>query len=156
MFVIKDITSAQEALDYFGGFHDGYIKSVKFISDARHDVDEEDLDGDKESVLQSAGLYLHETLSLEMEIGHFNYDWPNVPYDRMISLKFTDVENPNAEFLTNRLLGQPVFSIVIDSFEKDDMVFEVQLSEFRVRANDANNPKYKLFTFKCLEIEEKV
>ena len=147
MFVIKDITSAQEALDYFGGFHDGYIKSVKFISDARHDVD---------SVLQSAGLYLHETLSLEMEIGHFNYDWPNVPYDRMISLKFTDVENPNAEFLTNRLLGQPVFSIVIDRFEKDDLVFEVQLSEFRVRANDANNPKYTLFTFKCLEIEEKV
>jgi hypothetical protein len=88
-----------------------------------------------------------------MEIGHYNYDWPNVPYDRMISLKFTDVKNPNAEILTNRLLGQPILSIVIDRFEKDDLVFEAQLCEFR--ENDANNPKYKLFTFKCLEIEEK-
>ena len=153
MFVIEDVKSGQKAIDYFGGFHDGYVKSIKLITDARYDVDEEDLGGDKESVLQSAGLWCHEELSLEMEIGHFNYNWPNVPYDQIISLKFTDVKGVCGDFLTDRVVGQQMLNVIINCSESDELTFEVQLSEFHT--NNSNNPKYRLFTFKRLEIKEK-
>ena len=152
MFVVEDVNSGQEAVNYFGGFHDAYVKSVKFITDAKYSVDEQDLGGDKESVLRSAGLYCHDKLSLEMEIGHFNYNWPNVPYDQIISLKSKDVKDVCGELITSRLLCQPIYYVEINYSESNELTFEVEFCGFDT--NDSNNPKYRIFSFKRLEIKE--
>ena len=153
MFSVEDVKSGQEAVDYFNGFHDGYVKSVKLITNTEYNVDEKDLGDDKESVLWSAGLYCHEKLSSEIEIGHFNYNWPNVPYNQIISLKFTDVKDVCGEFITSQLLCQPIYNVEINCSKSKELRFEVQLCGFGT--DGSNNPKCRIFSFKRLEIREK-
>jgi hypothetical protein len=111
----KDVKSVNER---FNHFHDGFIKSISFISG--HEFVTE-LPGEKKrtfetneaELLQTSLLYGDETI-VEILICHNNYDWPNQPKNRAISIRTNDV----AEIADNlsKFAGQEIF----------DFYFEIQ------------------------------
>ena len=70
-YIITNLSEADAALDYFNGFHDGFIKQLALIS---HDQFEA-------RGVQASG----ERLTLEITFAHYNYRQDSKPVDRLKS-----------------------------------------------------------------------
>ncbi len=85
-FQIADKAQAVAALDYFNGFHDGFIKRIEITSHDRMEDDRSQL---------CTGEF-----DLEMDIAHYNYAMrdtrshkPFHPHDQLIRLNFQRVQD---------------------------------------------------------------
>lgn len=83
-YIITNLSEAETALDYFNGFHDGFIKQLALIS---HDQFEG-------RGVQASG----ERLTLEIAFAHYNYQQDSKPVDQRIRARFFKVMNVAIDF----------------------------------------------------------
>src|SRR5215212_9758372 len=85
--VLASPEEAEAVLDYFNGFHDGFIKRLTLIS---HDYFE------ARGVQVCSGL-----LDLELEIAHYNYRDGEPPADQLVQASFTHVRHLHTDMPGN-------------------------------------------------------
>ena len=83
-YIIINRSEAEAALDYFNGFHDGFIKQLSLIS---HDQFEG-------RGVQASG----ERITLEITFAHYNYQQDSKPVDQLIKASFFKVMNVAVDF----------------------------------------------------------
>lgn len=83
-YIIKNLSEAEAALDYFNGFHDGFIKQLTLISHDQFEV---------RGVQASGG-----GLTLEITFAHYNYQQDSKPVDQLIRASFFKVMNVAIDF----------------------------------------------------------
>lgn len=81
---VTTIAEANEVLDYFNGFHDGFIKRLTVVS---HDEFE-----DRETQ-QCRGAF-----DLELVFAHCNYQADTQPHDQLIEARFSRVKDLSIAF----------------------------------------------------------
>ena len=69
-YMINNLTEAEAVLNYFNGFHDGFIKQLALISHDRFEA----------RGVQTRG----EGLTLEITLAHYNYQHDSKPVDQLI------------------------------------------------------------------------
>lgn len=84
-------TDADLANQKFNHFHDAFIKQVRVASDAEFLADmpgaEQRQFATNEEELFATGLYGESSRDVELEIHHYNYDWPKQPRQRAIMVR---------------------------------------------------------------------
>ena len=95
---VTNIDEANATLDYFNGFHDGFIKTLSIIS---HDVFEE------RGVQASSAR-----LDLEIVFAHYNYQQDTRPADQLVTARFYEVMNLALDF-SGRLHEWSVYEVFI-------------------------------------------
>jgi len=84
IYIINNLGEAEAALDYFNGFHDGFIKQLTLIS---HDQFE------ARGVQAGGG-----GLRLKITFAHYNYQQDSKPVDQLIKTSFFKVMNVAIDF----------------------------------------------------------
>jgi hypothetical protein len=87
--------SSQQDVDVVNGkfnhFHDGFIKQIRVTSDNEFLTDmpweEQRQFASNQEELHAAGLCFMNTTTVDIEIHHYNYDWPNQPRTRAIMVR---------------------------------------------------------------------
>jgi hypothetical protein len=85
--IVATPKQAEAVLQYFNGFHDGFIKRLTLIS---HDYFED------RGVQVCSGR-----LDLELEIAHYNYRNREPPADQVVHARFTHLRHLHAEMPGN-------------------------------------------------------
>ena len=76
---IANLSEAETSLDYFNGFHDGFIKQLTLISHDR---------------FETRGVQTNrERLTLEITLAHYNYQQDTKPAHQLIKVRFFEVMN---------------------------------------------------------------
>lgn len=83
-FRIAAPAEANEALDYFNGFHDGFIRELKLRSHDRFEA--------------RGAQELSGRLDLEIVFAHYNYRSGEPPADQLVHARFTRVSALVADF----------------------------------------------------------
>jgi hypothetical protein len=84
---VETIEDAAESLDYFNGFHDGFIKTLIIVS-------RDEFKG------RGAQMCAGE-LSIELILAHYNYQEDTRPHDQLIEASFNGVKDVSADFSGN-------------------------------------------------------
>ena len=83
-FPITDLAEAEIALNYFNGFHDGFIKQFTLNSHDR---------------FEARGVQTsRERLTLEITLAHYNYQQDTKPVHQLIKATFFGVMNLSIDF----------------------------------------------------------
>lgn len=85
--VVATLEDAEAVLDYFNGFHDGFIKRLTLVSHDRFEA---------RGVQACSGR-----LDLALEIAHYNYRDGEPPADQVIHARFTHVRHLRADMPGN-------------------------------------------------------
>lgn len=110
----------------FNHFHDGFIKQIRVTSDAEFLTDfpwsEQRRFKTNEEELLATGLWCDGSRHVELDIHHYNYDWPNQPRRRAIV-----VSGRSAQISNNLIafVGVAIFSL---EFAEDGAGFSCALS----------------------------
>ena len=116
----------------FNGFHDGFVKQIRVSSDNDFLTD---MPWEKqrqfatiEEELRETGLCYMQSNNIEIEIHHYNYDYPNQPRKRAIILQATSAQI-SGELLD--FLGEAIFDLTFSmdssniscvlTYHKDDI-----------------------------------
>ena len=151
----KDVNAVNER---FSHFHDGFIKSISIISGNEFVTEmpwenKRKFKTNEEELLQTDLLY-GETITVELMICHNNYDWPNQPRNRFISIRTNDALKI-ADNLS-KFIGQEIFDL---RFEIQRAVISCVLLYYKANSKRRirtikNCNKVVLFASKNIEIEE--
>ncbi len=80
IFEVSSVDEARAALDYFNGFHDGFMKRISILS--QDDIDEE------------YGQSCTGRFDVEIDFAHYNYRFEDRPaHDQIVRAVFRDVQN---------------------------------------------------------------
>jgi hypothetical protein len=82
--LVTGLDEAETALDYFNGFHDGFIKQLALMSHDRFEA----------RGVQASG----ERLTLEITFAHYNYQQDTKPAHQLIQARFFEVMNLAIDF----------------------------------------------------------
>jgi hypothetical protein len=105
-FVVSSEETAARTLDYFNGFHDGFMKRIVLESQDRIN---EDLSQ------TCTGMF-----DVEIDFAHYNYAKgaePFHPHNQMVSAEFRNVQDILAEF-RDGFLGNTIISLSITSVNR--------------------------------------
>jgi len=83
-YIITNLSEAEVALEYFNGFHDGFIKQLALISHNQFEA----------RGVQASG----ERLTLAITFAHYNYQQDSKPVDQRIRARFFKVINVAIDF----------------------------------------------------------
>jgi hypothetical protein len=84
IYLISSLDEAKTVLDYFNGFHDGFIKQLAVISHDR---------------FEARGVQVRgERLTLEITFAHYNYQQDTKPAGQRIRARFFEVMNLTIDF----------------------------------------------------------
>ena len=100
-FDISSTGEAAKALDYFNGFHDGFMKRI--IITSRDEIDE------------NHGQSCNGVFDVEIDFAHYNYrhgDEPFHPYNQIIHAGFRNAQNIFCDF-NEGFLGNTIISLSI-------------------------------------------
>jgi hypothetical protein len=142
----------------FNGFHDGFVKRIlvttdnEFLTDMPWETQRQFESNEEE--LRAAGRCAPcpGTTAIEIDIHHYNYDWPNQPRRRYIILR------AQASRLWDRLvsfIGRDIFDL---SFTKDGDSISCVLTHHAEDAGPVrtmeNGTTTELFSASAVEIDE--
>ncbi len=140
----------------FNHFHDGFIKQIRVTSDNEFLTDmpweEQRQFATKQEEFEAAGLCLFNTSAVELDIHHYNYDWPHQPLRRSIMIRAKE-----ARMADNLLsfIGTVIFDL---AFSKDDGGISCVLTHHTDDAGPVrsmeNGITTVLFTSQAIELEE--
>ena len=82
--LVANLSEAETGLDYFNGFHDGFIKQLALISHDRFEA----------RGVQASG----ERLTLEITLAHYNYQQDTRSAHQLIRARFFEVMNLSLDF----------------------------------------------------------
>ena len=153
---IEDQQDADAVNVKFNHFHDGFIKQIRVVSDNEFETDMpweiQRKFATNEEELHATGLSLPNTTKVELDIHHYNYDWPNQPRKRSIILR------ADAALISDQLLsfiGSDIFDMTI---AKDaggiSCVLTHHKENFGPIRSVENGSTTILFSAKNMEIEE--
>jgi hypothetical protein len=84
-FEVSSVDEAREVLDYFNGFHDGFMKRIAIVS--QDDIDEE-------YAQSCSGRF-----DVEIDFAHYNYRFDDrPPHDQIVRAVFRDVQDLFCDF----------------------------------------------------------
>ena len=92
---------AATVLDYFNGFHDGFMKRIAITSSDEIDEDH--------------GQTCTGVFAVEIDLAHYNYednDSPFHPYDQIVSATFCEVQDVFCDFREG-FLGSTIISLSV-------------------------------------------
>ena len=89
-FIIDSEDEAVKILDYFNGFHDGFIKKITLESNDYFSQD--DMDD-----IMSRSQSVTEDIVLKLDIAHYNYGAGGPPVNRGVCLLFKDFYDLNCQ-----------------------------------------------------------
>lgn len=108
--IIKTTNELKKVIEYFNGFHDGFLKSIKIISGnkfAQHlPWDKPDKYESNEEKLLDTHMHISEKRGMFIEIRHQNYDWPNRSPDNKIILYLKNVKNVDSKIF--QMIGEVI------------------------------------------------
>ena len=79
IYPVTTLEQARAALEYFNGFHDGFVRKLGLVS---HDV------------FEARGVHtLSGRLDLELDVAHYNYREGEPPADQIVELRFAEVRD---------------------------------------------------------------
>ena len=82
--LVANLNEAETVLDYFNGFHDGFIKQLTIIAHDR---------------FEARGMQAsNERLTLEITFAHYNYQHDTKPVNQLIKATFFEVMNLSLDF----------------------------------------------------------
>ena len=154
---IQTQAEADIANGKFNYFHDGFFKRLQITS-------EDELLADlpwaskrqfamNEEELLATGLRGWPDKAIELEIHHFNYDWPNQPSNRAILLRASGVTELLNDLL--RFVGREIFVL---RFQTNAVATSCVLTYHEQDAGPVrsmeNGVTKVLFSAKAIEIEE--
>ena len=95
--IIKNIEDLQKTLNYFNGFHDGFLKSLRIISGNKF-IQNPPWESPKkyesnEKKLLDTGLMFFNKKGIFLEIHHYNYDYSKKAPTNKIFLYLSNVVN---------------------------------------------------------------
>ena len=107
-----DVVAANDRFNYF---RNGFLKAIRVIS-GNEFLPDKSWESHKKLVsshdeAETTGLCLMNTVSVELEVHHYNYDIPRQPRRRAVFIKAAEVE------ISDRLLsviGRDIFELVFD------------------------------------------
>ena len=100
-FPVSSAAAAAKVLDYFNGFHDGFMKRINIIS-----IDEIDED----RAQSCTGLF-----EVEIDFAHYNYQEgsaPFHPYNQIVHARFCKVQDIFCDFREG-FLGNTIISLSV-------------------------------------------
>ncbi len=108
--IIKTTDELKRVLEYFNDFHDGFLKSIKIMSENKFTQHlpwekPEQYESNEEKLLDTH-LHISDKKGLFIEIHHHNYDWPNKPPDNRIILYLKNVKNVDPTIV--RMIGESI------------------------------------------------
>ena len=144
--VVTTLEEAKAVLDYFNGFHDGFIKTLSLIS---HDV------------FEARGVQASTTrLDLEIIFAHYNYQQDTRPADQLVKVRFFEVMDLAVGF-SGQLHEWSVYEVFISEARRtlEDGREEVCLKAVVVQSRLMENREWTRhedvsFTFGRAEFEE--
>ena len=102
-FEVTSPDDVDSALDYFNGFHDGFIHRIEIVSRDRFE----------EIGVQTAdGVY-----DVAIDFSHYNYrngEDPFHPVNQIVEARFSDVEDVHVD-LAREYLGSPITALYIEA-----------------------------------------
>lgn len=102
-FEVNSAADGNSVLDYFNGFHDGFIRRIEIVSHDRFE----------EIGAQTAdGIY-----DVTIDFSHYNYrcgEDPFHPIDQIVEAGFSDVEDILVD-LAREYLGSPITALYIEA-----------------------------------------
>ncbi len=140
----------------FNRFHDGFIKQIRVTSDNEFLTDmpwknQRQFASNEEEIL-ATGLSLLNTTTVELDIHHYNYDWPNQPRKRSI------VVRASSAGISDQLLsfiGDHIFDL---AFARNSDGISCMLTYHEDDASPEqsieNGTTTRLFSAEQIEIEE--
>lgn len=81
------LNEAMKLLDYFNGFHDGFIKRLSIVS--------------KDQFVSRGEQQCAGELGLEIIFAHYNYQNGKPPHDQLVEVRFQGVKDVEIEFSGN-------------------------------------------------------
>ncbi len=124
---IFSLSEAKTAIDYFNGFHDGFIQQL--VLDSR----------DK---FEARGVHqLSGWLDLELTIAHYNYQQDKRPFDQLIQAKFFQLKD-----LVVNFSGQP--------HEWPIISFDIRAAERTNQINQQVKCFWAVFSFSHLQHDQ--
>ena len=151
-FEVSSEDDGNSALDYFNGFHDGFIHRIEIVSRDRFE---------KIGSQTADGVY-----DVTIDFPHYNYrngEEPFHPVDQIVEARFSDVQDIHVD-LAREYLGSSITALYIEAerrrrnlmpepeeclalfWGRQRYVEEERRYEFR---------KERLFTFACAEFRER-
>ena len=100
-FRVSSVEEAATVLDYFNGFHDGFMKRIAITSS-------DEIDEDR-------GQTCTGVFTVEIDFAHYNYqdkDSPFHPYDQIVSATFCEVQDVFCDFREG-FLGNTIISLSV-------------------------------------------
>ena len=107
-----DVVAANDRFNYF---HDGFLKAIRvvsgneFLADKSWESHRKLVSPDEEA--DATGLCLMNTVSVELEVHHYNYDIPRQPRRRAVFVKASEAEISDRLF---SVIGRDIFELVFD------------------------------------------
>lgn len=126
-FIIDSEDGAAEFLDYFNGFHDGFVKRITLESNDYFSQD------DMEDIM-SRSQSVTEEIVLKLDIAHYNYGAVEQPVNRGVCLLFKDFYDLNCEIDQSSKTDWGIYEIKINSISRPletDPKFSMKLLDFR-------------------------
>lgn len=143
---VTNLEEANAVLEYFNGFHDGFIKTLSVIS---HDVFEE------RGVQASSAR-----LDLEITFAHYNYQQGERPADQLITARFFEVMDLSIAF-SGQLHEWSVYEVFISETSRalEDGREEACLAAVLLQSRLRDNREWQrhedlTFTFRRAAFEE--
>jgi len=140
----------------FNHFHDGFIKQIRVVSDNEFETgmpwETQRKFATNEDELRATGLCLPNTTNVELDIHHYNYNWPNQPRRRSIILR-AETARISDQLLS--FIGSDIFDLTL---AKDASGISCMLTHHRENAGPVrsveNGITTVLFSAENMELEE--
>lgn len=99
IFEVTSVDEGRAALDYFNGFHDGFMKRIAIVS--QDDIGEE-------YAQSCTGRF-----DVEIDFAHYNYRFEDrPPHDQIVRAVFHDVQDIFCDF-SEGYVGNPISSLYV-------------------------------------------
>lgn len=153
-FTIKTIEESKQILKHFNEFHDGFIKSVKIISNTKF-VQEmpwepSPIFKNNEEVLDNTGQMIGNQNGIFINICHYNYEYPNRLPTNVIKVYISESEVEDSSFF--KYVGSSIISLKINQTMKDRLLIEFNLEIYDNEKTQIIN--VKAITGKMIYIRE--
>lgn len=154
---IESEEQATEALKYFNGFHDGFLKRIELESQ-----DSFQQDGPEYT---DRGHICSGRFSLLLDIAHYNYGHGWQPHNRLVCFEFRDVQDFCLDLHDHASHEWDIYEIHINSVTRpivgtsdasEDALELLLTRSFFVRESKWEQRQQSLFSFKYAIVEEKL
>ena len=142
-FIIETVEEANPVLKYFNEFHDGFIKSIKIISNNKFiqemPWETAPIIKTNAELLNNTGQTLGNPNGIFINICHYNFENQNCLPTNLIKIYISESEVEDSSFF--KYVGSSIISIKIKKTIKDRLLIEFDLEIYENEVTQLINVK---------------